>query len=111
VRIWDIAERLLCDKHLLGEHHELHCIWSILTGRGRGGYERHPETKRWRGKLSALYKRHDRMVREMQRRGFNHKSPLDKKLATGLGRQMVYVHTREEQHSILKSKGCLCRVS
>jgi hypothetical protein len=30
-RIWDADPALLCDRHLLGEHRELHAIWSILT--------------------------------------------------------------------------------
>lgn len=49
MRIWDIAPKFLCQKHLLGEHRELHAIWNILTiYRGQGGYSKHPETKRWR---------------------------------------------------------------
>ncbi len=31
MRIWDIPPKLLCRNHLLGEHRELHAIWSILT--------------------------------------------------------------------------------
>ena len=31
MRIWDLKPEILCDKHLLGEHRELHAIWSVLT--------------------------------------------------------------------------------
>lgn len=35
MRIWDIHPSLLCRKHLLGEHRELHAIWSILIYKKR----------------------------------------------------------------------------
>jgi len=31
MRIWDLPVKDLCKNHLLGEHRELHAIWSILT--------------------------------------------------------------------------------
>ena len=64
MRIWDIDPRLLCAQHLLGEHRELHGLWNILT-LDKQGYRRHPETRRWEGKLGALFARHARLVREM----------------------------------------------
>jgi len=36
MRIWDIAPGKLCRNHFLGEHRELHAIWSILTKQGAG---------------------------------------------------------------------------
>ena len=36
MRIWDIAAHKLCRNHLLGEHRELHAIWSILTTGKKG---------------------------------------------------------------------------
>jgi len=109
MRIWDLEPRILCRKHLLGEHRELHAIWSILTN-GKKGYSRHPETMRWRGKLCALYKRHLKLVAEMKRRGYNHASPLDKRLAVGSGIQREFVHSIPEQKTILADKGCECKV-
>jgi hypothetical protein len=88
VRIWDVDPALLCDRHLLGEHRELHAIWSILTT-GKRGYRDHPETVRWRGRLAALYARHEAQVTEMGGRGFRHGSPLDRRLATGDADQMT----------------------
>jgi hypothetical protein len=49
-------------------------------------------------------------VAEMARRGFNHKSPLDKRLARGKAVQDEFVNTPAEQRKILRSKGCGCRV-
>ena len=109
VRIWDLDAASLCDKHLLGEHRELHAIWSILTT-GKRGYAHHPETLRWRGRLAALYARHDEQVEEMLRRGFRHRSPLDAELASGSDRQTVCVTTPDEQREQLARRGCACRV-
>lgn len=109
MRIWDIEPKFLCQKHLLGEHRELHGLWNILTiHRGQGGYSKHPETKRWQGKLAALYKRHQALVIEMERRGYHHHSPLNKKLATGKQNQDIFVNTIEEQKKILRGKNCQC---
>lgn len=107
MRIWDLPPKILCSKHLLGEHLELHCIWTILT-EGRKGYSHHPETLRWKGKLKALYNRHDELVKEMKSRGYNHKSDLDKSLATGKTKQDIFLQTPKEQIGILKIKSCDC---
>src|SRR5690349_1637087 len=107
MRIWDISPTYLCRKHLLGEHRELHAIWTILTT-GKRGYTNHPETKRWVGKLAALYNRHEEQVAEMKRRNYQHNSPLDKNLATGKSIQDAFVNTVEEQKEILKNKPCPC---
>lgn len=109
MRIWDIAPRRLCPAHLLGEHRELHAIWSVLTKKRRG-YARHPETLRWRGRLKALYLRHQELVAEMEKRGYIHKSPLDKRYARGLGTQTIFVDSYKRQIKILRGKGCACRV-
>jgi len=107
MRIWDVPPDRLCSKHLLGEHAELHAVWSILTT-GKKGYSSHPETRRWEGKLAALYARHERLVREMEGRGYSHKSPLDRELATGSDLQDRYVDSPERQLEILRAKGCGC---
>ena len=109
MRVWDLPPKILCRNHLLGEHREIHAIWSILT-ENKKGYSNHPETLRWRGKLKALYKRHAEVVSEMQRRGYSHNSPLDRKFATGKAVQNDYVDSIDEQRSILKRKKCDCKI-
>jgi hypothetical protein len=109
MRIWDIRPIYLCRQHLLGEHLELHAIWSILT-KNKKGYCRHPETLRWKGKLAALFARHEKLVNEMDQRHYCHQSPLDKRQAIGSRMQKDFVHSIAQQKSILKSKGCDCRV-
>lgn len=109
MRVWDVPPKILCRNHLLGEHRELHAIWTILT-QGKIGYSHHPETLRWNGKLHALYRRHDLLVAEMIRRGYNHHSVLDKKMASGSKIQTDYVDSYENQIKILKHKRCSCKV-
>ena len=109
MRIWDITPGKLCREHLLGEHRELHAIWSIIT-QNKQGYSKHPETIRWKGKLKALYNRHERLVKEMNLRGYNHFSPLEKKLAVGKSKQNNFIDTPKQQIKILKKKGCKCLI-
>jgi hypothetical protein len=107
MRIWDVDIEHLCDRHLLGEHRELHALWSILT-EGKRGYAAHPETLRLRGRRAALYRRPEDQVAEMARRGFRHRSPLDARLAVGAKRQTELVDTIEAQRARLKGKDCDC---
>jgi len=109
MRIWDISTETLCNQHLLGEHRELHAIWSILIN-NKEGYSKHPETLRWKGKLKALYLRHEQQVKEMEKRGFNHKSPLDKEYAIGNNIQKECIDSLEKQIEILRKKGCECKL-
>lgn len=108
MRIWDISPRRLCRQHLLGEHRELHAIWTILTN-NRKGYRRHPEVLRWEGALAGLFRRHEALVAEMQRRGYTHRSPLNAKAATGVPRPQGFVDSPSRQLKILRDKGCSCR--
>ena len=108
MRIWDFSPSKLCRNHLLGEHRELHAMWIIIT-ENKQGYAHHPETIRWREKLNAMYIRHEELVKEMDRRGYNHKSPLDKRKATGKSIQDVFVDMPSKQIEIIKKKHCQCK--
>jgi hypothetical protein len=108
MRIWDLEVDRLCRVHLLAEHRELHGLWNILVHDKRG-YRNHPETRRWDGRLAALYRRHEDEVREMRRRGWGHRSPLDEGLAAGTADvQTELVDTIPEQVANLRAKGCAC---
>lgn len=64
---------LLCNKHLIGEHGELHKFLPSF----RKGYK---VDKRFYPVVQIQFvgyeERHDALVKEMLNRGFNHKSPL-----------------------------------
>ena len=97
----------MCDRHLLGEHRELHAVWTVIT-EGKSGYANHPEVTRWRGRLAALYARHESEVEEMDRRGFRHRSPLDRRRATGKALQTELVDPVREQRARLTQRACGC---
>lgn len=107
MRIWDFPVSKLCRKHLLGEHRELHCIFTVIW-KGRKGYSRHPETLRWVGKLPALKRRHAAQVAEMARRGYRHASDLP--AVRGLAFQRAKWESLAVQKRKLRAKGCDCKV-
>ncbi|ADI74947.1 conserved hypothetical protein [Methanohalobium evestigatum Z-7303] len=109
MRIWDIPPDKLCRNHLLGEHRELHALWSIIIN-NKKAYSNHPETLRWKDKLRALHLRHEKLVEEMDKRGYNHQSPLDVRFATGSDTQDEFIDSYEKQVKILKEKNCGCSV-
>ena len=84
-------------------------MWVVIT-ENKKGYSLHPETLRWKGKLKAMYLRHEKIVDEMQKRGYSHQSPLDKRKATGSSTQNKYVDSPSKQIQILKQKGCSCKI-
>ena len=72
MRMWMINPKLLCRKHLLGEHGEIH--------KHRHNFvKQHSISKRVSPVVQiepvSMEKRHDELAEEMVRRGFNHNSP------------------------------------
>ncbi|MBU4262812.1 MAG: hypothetical protein KKC76_13225 [Proteobacteria bacterium] len=102
MRIWDIDPGYLNRQSLLGEHRELHAIFVVLT-QHKKGYAAHPETRRWKGHLAALGKRHDLLVEEMRLRGYNHHSPLP--VVTGeIKWPKTFIDPPHAQFAILQEK-------
>ena len=67
-----VNPKLLCRKHLLGEHVEIHMLCgSLIAGRSIAGFLQ-------RGLLEPQHakSRHLALVEEMTIRGYSHKSPL-----------------------------------
>ena len=108
MRIWDIPVQQLCNKHLIAQHFEIHCIYSILT-EGKRGFYNHPEVKRWLKHLGALILVHDRTVIEMIQRGFNHYTPLSKYTAYNYDYPKLW-QSVELQKELLREKGCSCQI-
>lgn len=105
MRVWDLPPRLLCRAHLLGEHREIHAVRTVIA-RGTPGYARHPETRRWVGKLPALARRHAAVAAEMRARGYRHASPL--RAGRGTRVQRTRLLSREAQLARLAAKPCPC---
>ena len=79
-RMWLTRPDTLCDKHLLGEHHELHVfVGRITKGLGMQGYldNGHCEP-------ALILVRHEDIVQEMRSRNMNHKSPITRQQAVAL---------------------------
>jgi hypothetical protein len=75
MRVWDLPAGYLNRQSLLGEHRELHGIYSILTQK-KSGYANHPETQRWVRALSGLAARHRQLAAEMAFRDYVDRTPL-----------------------------------
>ena len=109
MRIWDLDPGFLNDKSLLGEHRELHGLFSIHVN-NKKGYASHPETRRWNNALSGLSIRHELLVCEMRLRDFNHQSPLKTGGQDAEGCRPVadwpetFIDSPEDQFLLLKEK-------
>lgn len=74
MRMWGINPKLLCRKHLLGEHNEIHkhrhnfIKKHSIKNRIFPVVQIEPEN---------MKKRHDELVEEMINRGYNHQSPYE----------------------------------
>lgn len=72
MRMWMVHPSLLCRQHLLGEHSEIHKHrYNFVKGHNVHGRV-HPVVQI---EPMSMQSRHDELVQEMTRRGYNHKSP------------------------------------
>lgn len=72
MRMWNINPMILCRKHLLGEHLEMHMfVGTIKKGTSIKGYINNGLVE-----VHNIIYRHDLLVIEMNRRNMNHKSPI-----------------------------------
>ena len=108
-RIWDIPVYLICDKHLLAEHHELHSIWNAITT-GTDCYASPEEVDRWRGCLRGLVMRHGEEAAELEKRGYEHQSwlPLHRvRLGSFSPKKLITPYQRQAQLLARKNCGCM----
>lgn len=101
MRIWDLSPGYLNRGSLLGEHRELHGLYSILAN-GKKGYSSHPETLRWVGAIGSLVERHNHLIAEMSLRGYVDRTPLVPEDAPVW--PSVFVDPPGQQIEILRSK-------
>ncbi len=74
MRMWMIDPRLLCRKHLFGEHGEIHKHQHNFIKKHKITKRVHPVVQI---EPSAMKTRHDQLAQEMIRRKFNHNSPYE----------------------------------
>ena len=73
MRMWMVDPALLCDKHLLGEHGEIHKHRHNFVSHHR--IDKRIELGQIEPK--SMGTRHDSLAKEMVRRGMTHQSPYD----------------------------------
>lgn len=100
----DLTPSLLCGPHLLGKHRELHALYALL-GDDKRGYQQHPETGEWEGKLPAIYQAHQEVVVEMLKRNYKHASPIP--FAPGKERQLTLLAPGAKSNK--PDRGCGCK--
>ena len=72
MRMWNVETSGMCDQHLLGEHVECHMFVGTLNkGKSVKGYVDNGLVE-----VHNIKKRHEEIVKEMKKRGMNHKSEL-----------------------------------
>lgn len=72
--MWNLNSGKMCNRHLLGEHKEMHQVVGMLNA--RKSVKGHVEYSQL--EVYNIKKRHDEIVKEMKRRSFKHKFPLPK---------------------------------
>jgi hypothetical protein len=102
-----VDPKLLCRKHLLGEHNEIH-------------KHRHVFVKQWSvsKRISgnqieplSMKERHDSIANEMLNRGYNHKSPFEQPDISYLpDHEKYYTVNVLSSHEDLKSRCQACKL-
>ncbi len=70
--MWNVQPQILCRKHLLGEHLEMHMFrTAVISGKRITGFIMNGLVE-----VHNISKRHDELVEEMSKRGYNHRSPM-----------------------------------
>lgn len=73
MRMWLVDPAYMCRKHLLGEHVELHMLVATIQKR-KCSLQGYVDNKLI--DTTKIQHRHNELVEEMKKRGYNHKSPL-----------------------------------
>ena len=99
MRMWMIDPKLLCRKHLLGEHGEIHKF--------RHCFEKKYKMAGRMGQIEpvSMESRHDELAEEMKRRGYNHQSPYEQPDVSYLPEMLV---NSDDAHKDLISRCSEC---
>lgn len=105
MRMWMVEPRLLCRKHLLGEHSEIHKHrhvfekgWSI---------DKRIELPNPQIEPLSMESRHDEIVKEMKLRGYNHQSPFKQPSLSKYNLKVLKCAIVNKEHS-LNDLHCRC---
>ena len=97
MRMWNVETNKMCDKHLLGEHVEMHMFVGTLNkNKSIRGY-----LEKGLVEVHNISKRHEMIVKEFEKRGFKHKSILPRYKNKQIGKVDV------EKNRIELAKRCV----
>ena len=72
MRMWNVPVEQMCRKHLMGEHVETHMfVGTMNAAKSLKGY-----IDKGLIEVDLLESRHEELAKEIERRGYNHNSPL-----------------------------------
>lgn len=86
MRMWMINPKLLCRKHLLGEHNEIHKHRHNFVKGYKIDGRIHPIVQI---EPISMQSRHDELAKEMVRRGYNHQSPFTQPNLNNYGDEVI----------------------
>jgi hypothetical protein len=92
--MWMVNPKIMCAKHLLGEHLELHMfVGTLREGKNINGYVAKDLVE-----PNSIWIRHEKLVEEMtEGRGYNHNSPIS---AWEVAVLSTNLPTEQKHHSI-----------
>ena len=96
MRMWMVNPKKLCQKHLLGEHSEIH--------KHRHNFVKGHSVEDRRGQIEpeSMQSRHDELAEEMLSRGMNHKSPYEQPDLSKYNLQGFIVDKKESLQELQK---------
>jgi hypothetical protein len=98
--MWMVNPKYLCRNHLLGEHKEIHqLVGSILAKKSIKGH-----LEKGQVEIHNIQKRHEELVKELKKRGYNHKSPLKKFKTFKAGKINIIENYKELKRRCKKCK-------
>ena len=104
MRMWMVPVEYMCNKHLLGEHVEIHMfVGSINNGQSVDGYIANDLLE-----PLSLRLRHQEIVKEMIGRGYSHKQELPPISAAVLGAKLYHTINVSKSVNDLKSRCKSC---
>jgi len=75
MRMWMVDPRIMCRKHLLGEHLETHMFCGTIKKKCVSSLEGYIKNNLL--EIESLKKRHDELVQEMKYRNYQHNTPME----------------------------------
>lgn len=84
--MWGIEPQLLCDRHLLGEHAEMHQAVGTIHNHPHGEAIVEGHAAKRQLDTSKIRERHDELAEEIDQRGMTHDSPMGYDDVLDLGR-------------------------